>query len=229
MLSLPLRTPCPGEPMPVQTLPAEPLSSDFFEQDTLSVAQALLGCRLWRYWAPTGQWLGFRVVETEAYTQEDPACHAYGRRAGRAATLYGAPGLAYVYLIYGMYDCLNVVTEPEGRAGAVLFRALEPLLPGHEHPRQAAVYRTHGPGRLTRSLQITRAQHNGVPLFQPESGLVLTPGEPGPVTHVVTTTRIGIRQAADYPWRFYLADSPWVSVRDREAEVNFEQEKRDAT
>ncbi len=182
-----------------------PMPSDFFERDTLTVARELLGCHLLKFQPETGQWLPCKIVETEAYTADDPACHAYNRKTGRAQMLYDHPGTAYVYLIYGMYDCLNVVTEPHGTAGAVLFRALEP-------PPDLAL-KTHGPGRLTRALGITRQVFNGKLLTDPDSGLYLSAGEPIPDAQVVQTTRIGITKAADYPWRFYVKDSAWVSVR----------------
>lgn len=185
------------------------LPSSFFERDTLMVARELLGCHLWRYWPATGEWLRFTVVETEAYTADDPACHAYNRKTGRASILYENPGMAYVYLIYGMYDCLNVVTEPRGKAGAVLFRALEP-------PRESA-FKTHGPGRLTRALNICRTEFNGKPMTCASSGLYLAQGEVIGDSQVIQTTRIGITKAADYPWRFYIKDNPWVSVKKNSA------------
>lgn len=119
--------------------------------------------------------------------------------------LYDHPGTAYVYLIYGMYDCLNVVTEPHGSAGAVLFRALE--------PPEGSNLRTHGPGRLTKALNITRKAFNGTLLTAPDSGLFLSTGAPVPDADVIQTTRIGITKAADYPWRFYIQGNPWVSVK----------------
>ncbi len=174
------------------------------------MARDLLGCRLLSLQPETGRWITCTIVETEAYTENDPACHAYGRRkTGRSEILFRDPGLAYVYLIYGMYDCLNVVTEPAGTGGAVLFRALEPPL---EVPD---ALKTHGPGRLTKALGITRADFNGLPLTQRESGLYLAAGQPVPEAQVTQTTRIGITKAAEYPWRFYVTDNPWVSVREK--------------
>jgi DNA-3-methyladenine glycosylase len=190
-----------------------PLSPAFFERDTVTVARDLLGCRLLSFQPETGRWITCTIVETEAYTENDPACHAYGRRkTGRAEMLFRDPGLAYVYLIYGMYDCLNVVTEPFGTAGAVLFRALEPP---SEYATGSKMLKTHGPGRLTKALGITRAAFNGLPLTQRESGLYLAAGSPVPEAQVVQTTRIGITKAAEYPWRFYVTDNPWVSVREK--------------
>jgi len=198
-----------------------PLSEAFFDRGTLQVARDLLGCHLLRYSPDLLHWLRFRVVETEAYTADDPACHAYNRKTGRAEMLYSHPGTAYVYLIYGMYNCLNVVTESHGVAGAVLFRALEPLAPasglGEPLPliplkSLETAKRTNGPGRLCRALQIDRATFNGLPLTQQDSGLYLAAGPQVANENVVQATRIGITKAADFPWRFYIQDNPWVSV-----------------
>lgn len=192
---------------PQTTLPAlHPLSAEFFGQDTVQVAQRLLGHLLVVRMPDREMPQVLRIVETEAYTQDDPACHGYGRTTGRAAILYRQPGLAYVYFIYGMYYCLNVTTEPEGRAGAVLFRALEPI----NTPKPDL--KTHGPGRLTRALGITRDQHNAVDMTDSKSLLYLAEGEPFPEEEIVQTTRIGIRKGADLPWRFLVRDNPWVSV-----------------
>lgn len=186
------------------------LTAAFFRRDTLSVARDLLGRRLVRRDEETNRIIPCQIVETEAYTANDPACHAYGgRRGGRAETLYKAPGLAYVYLIYGMYHCLNVVTEPENVAGAVLFRAVEPIL-SEDEP-----LKTHGPGRLCKALDITRDFHNEIDLTSADSPLSLWEGEAVPDRRVAQTTRIGITKAADYPWRFYIADSAYVSVKDK--------------
>jgi DNA-3-methyladenine glycosylase len=106
-----------------------------------------------------------------------------------------------------MYHCLNVVTEPEGTAGAVLFRALEPVEPA------TLTAKTHGPGRLTRALNIRREFHNELDMTNPTSPLQLLAGEPVDDANIVQTTRIGISLAKDYPWRFYIKDNPWVSVR----------------
>lgn len=181
------------------------LAPAFFARDTVEVARDLLGRVLIRRHPVTGVAEPFTIVETEAYTEDDPACHAYGRRTGRAAILYEDPGLAYVYVIYGMYDCLNVVTQPRGKAGAVLFRGLQ--------PPEGSGYRTNGPGRLCRDLQITRDTHNGLDLTSPGCPLFLAEGSPVPDGRVIQTTRIGITKAADWPWRFYVEGNPWVSVK----------------
>ncbi len=180
----------------------------FFEQETLKVARALLGQHLYRWDSSTKGYIICRIVETEAYTQSDPACHAYKGEKGRGAIFYKAPGRSYVYLIYGMYHCLNVITEPVGQAGAVLIRAVEPLY----HPA-GSILKTHGPGRLCTALGINKAEHHDLDVTQINQGLFLTQGDVIPDEDVITTTRIGLSVAQDYPWRFYIKDNPWVSVK----------------
>ncbi len=180
-----------------------PIPRSLFKKGTVHIAKALLSQQLWV--KSNDEYLKYRIVETEAYTQDDPACHAYQKNKGRAATLYKAPGLAYVYLIYGMYHCLNVVTEPEGTAGAVLFRGIEPLR--SDYPDH-----THGPGRLTKTLNITKA-HNEISMIKPDSPLLLVQDKPVAEDQITTTTRIGITKATDYPWRFYITGNKYVSVK----------------
>ena len=196
------------------------LESHFYNRDTVIVAKDLIGCLLWREHETS--WRSWRIVETEAYTENDPACHAYGRKKGRAAMLYAEPGTAYVYLSYGMHYCLNVVTEPVNTAGAVLIRGLEPL-PTSSHevssPKQTPnILRTDGPGRLTRALEITQELLNGKMLTEWSHGLYISKGN-GPQGKIITTTRIGITKAPDFPWRFYELGNPWVSVRNKAAEA----------
>ncbi len=175
-----------------------PLPRSFFAQDAETVAKALLGSVL-----VFGE-SRVRVVETEAYVGvHDLACHAAKGRTKRTEVMFGPPGHAYVYLIYGMYNLLNVVTGGEGDAEAVLIRAAEPLT--------AVTAKTDGPGKLTRALGITRA-HNRHDLLGPP--LTFTAGTP-PDT-VVTTTRVGVDYAGiwrDAPLRFYDGNSQWVSRR----------------
>ncbi len=184
------------------------LSQSFFQRDTVLVARELLGKHLVCRMPEHAQPIVCKIVETEAYTQDDPACHAYAGPKGRGLTLYKQPGLSYVYFIYGMYHCLNVVTEPEGRAGAVLFRALEPV----QLPAEVTL-NTKGPGRLCKALGITKAEHNEILLTEETSPLYLMEGEPVADDEVITTTRIGISLAQDYPWRFYIPGNPWVSIK----------------
>ncbi len=148
------------------------------------------------------------IVEVEAYTNNDPACHANGYTAKtapkRALNLFGAPGTGYVYLIYGMYHCLNVITEPKGTAGAVLFRGVVDTNSDGPFVGTNLI----GPGRLCRDVGITTAQHNGVMLTKQDAGLYLATSVQGPTEeeHINTTPRIGIQHAKDYPWR-------WIDTR----------------
>lgn len=177
------------------------LSRDFYERNTLEVAKDLLGCKLCRKF--NSKILSGIIVETEAYTQDDPACHAFRGKTPRSSTLFKQPGIAYVYFIYGMYNCFNVVTEEENLAGAVLIRALEPI---------NQVKNTNGPGKLCRELVINR-EFNEVDLISKDSGLWIEKGITIPATKIHTTTRIGIKQAKEYPWRFYIKDNSFVSKK----------------
>jgi len=198
-----------------------PLPRRFFARDTLEVARALLGCVLWAQPAG-GEACAGRIVEVEAYLgEDDPASHAGRGRTPRSATMFGPPGHAYVYLSYGMHHCLNAVTEADGRAGAVLLRAIEPLVGqdamagrrGVGDPRLLAA----GPGRLCEALGIDRAW-NGLPLAGPGANVVnhlaagcvwIAPGSPP--ARVMAGPRIGIRRAADRPYRFCDPDSRLLS------------------
>ena len=180
---------------------ARPLGRRFFTRPTLDLARALLGTWLCR--EIDGEVRRGRIVEVEAYT-DDAASHARARRrTPRNAIMFGRAGHAYVYFTYGMHHCVNVVAERDGEPGAVLIRGLD------------AIAGANGPGRLCRVLAIDRAL-DGIDLTAGE-GLWIEAGRHREA--VVQTTRIGIRQAADLPWRFYLAGSPGVSRRDPAAEV----------
>jgi DNA-3-methyladenine glycosylase len=138
---------------------APPLEADFYLQPTVEVARALLGC--WLVARHDTGWVGGRIVEAEAYTQDDPASHSYRGKTERNAAMFGAPGTAYIYLIYGVHECFNAVCQPEGVGEAVLIRALEPIV-GLEtmFQRRGGVHWTQlcrGPGNLCRALGITRA------------------------------------------------------------------------
>ena len=191
------------------------LERQFFDRDTLEVARDLLGKYLVRMWDGAAR-VG-RSTETEAYIGRcDKACHAYGcRRTPRTETLFAPPGTAYIYLIYGMYHCLNFVTEAEGEPAAVLLRGLEPVeglvpmslnrfgkLPGELTAYQKKHF-LDGPGKVCRALGLTRAQ-NGLDLCGREL-FVCDGGERPSVIH--TGPRIGIdyaQEAAHFPWRFYV-------------------------
>lgn len=172
------------------------VSRRFFESSTLEVAQNLLGVKLCRR-LDDGTVLNGRIVEAEAYTQDDPACHAYKGITPRSRIMYGPPGFAYVYFIYGMYHCLNVVTEVEGIAGAVLIRAVE-------------AEGANGPGKLCRQWQIDKSM-NGINLLDSSSELWLAQGRLLTGESVETTTRIGLSVAADKPWRFCIKNNKYVS------------------
>lgn len=177
------------------------ISKEFCSRDTLIVAKELLGCIL-NHKLPDGRILSGIIVETEAYKEDDPACHAYKGKTPRAATLFKEPALSYVYLIYGMYHCFNVVTEPYDTAGAVLVRALEPIEP---------LKHTHGPGRLCKSMFITK-EHNEIELTNANNQIWITKGNKVPDSKIVKTTRIGIKLAQEYPWRFYIKGNKHVSI-----------------
>lgn len=177
------------------------LERDFYNRNTLDVAKDLLGYKLCR--EVNGKVLTGIIVETEAYTANDPACHAFRGKTPRAVTLFKKPGIAYVYFTYGMHHCFNVVTEPEEIAGAVLIRALDPIFP---------LCNTNGPARLCRELQITR-EHNETDLTCVSSCIWIEEGVKVPKNKIFTTTRIGIKQAADYPWRFYVKENAFVSKK----------------
>lgn len=192
------------------------LPQSFFIHNPETVARALLGKRIVR--DLDGQRMAGRIVEVEAYFGlDDPAAHAFAGRTARNAVLFGPPGFAYVYFIYGMYYCLNVSCEPDGQAGCVLIRALEPLegldimarlrkLPSAAKPRLLA----SGPGRLCQALDITRAAHNGLDVTSPASCLRIEDDGYRP-QDIVITPRIGIRHAAERPARFFIGGNKFIS------------------
>ena len=196
------------------------LDSGFFARDTLEVARDLVGCTLWTE-TEAGRCSG-RIVEAEAYLDErDPASHAGRGPTPRSAIMYGPSGVAYVYLIYGMHCCLNAVTEPPGRAGAVLLRAVEPLtgsaLMQARRGPGAADRLCAGPGRLCRAFGVDR-QWNGLPLARSakndanNSVVRCVWIAAGPASQqVVAGPRVGIRQAVDRPYRFCDPKSPCLS------------------
>jgi DNA-3-methyladenine glycosylase len=191
----------------------------FFARDPRRVARELLGRLLIRF--QRRGWLCARIVEVEAYLgKNDPAAHAASGRTARNAVLFGPPGRAYVYFIYGRYHCFNVSCLPDGEAGCVLVRALEPLAGMAEMranrnlPSTLAEKRwpllTSGPGRLTQAFGITRAQDNGKDLTSPESDLQIADAGPR-AGRVLITPRIGISKAAGKKLRYFMAGNPFVS------------------
>ena len=191
------------------------LPQAFYARPTLDVARDLIGKTLYR-WTQDGVTAGI-IVETEAYIAAiDPAAHGYRGKTPRNAVMFGLPGRAYVYFTYGMHYCLNVVTEEDGIASAVLLRALEPtvglaLMRTRRGERIADRNLARGPGRLCAAMALTVAE-NGLDLQGDALWLTETPDFPSDAP-VVATPRIGITQAADWLWRFVLAGSRWVSGR----------------
>jgi DNA-3-methyladenine glycosylase len=184
------------------------LSRDFYARPAIEVARDCLGKILVH-----GKTAG-RIVETEAYLGvDDRAAHAWRGMTDRTRVIFGPPGHAYVYFIYGMYECLNFVAEPEGQAGCVLIRALEPMVGiTTMQRRRPAAKRVEdlasGPGKLTLALGITRKQ-NGVDLTR--SALQVRGLRDEPAVEITTTPRIGITHCADWPLRFLIAGNRFVS------------------
>jgi DNA-3-methyladenine glycosylase len=181
--------------------------ADFFERSVHDVARDLVGCEL------RVDGVGGVIVEVEAYERDDPACHAYVGLTPRTATLFGPPGRAYVYLSYGIHSCLNFVCEPEGRAAAVLIRALEPRWGIEEmrrrRGREALRDLCSGPGKLTEALGIG-LDLDRAPLDEPPFE-VHSPADEWAGVEVGCGPRIGITRAAELPWRFGARDSRFLS------------------
>ena len=193
------------------------LKKSFFQRDTITVAREVLGYTLVRKDPLTGKRFTGRIVETEAYLGlEDPSCHSFnGHQTGRTKTMYLPGGHAYVYFIYGMHFCFNIVTENTEKPEAVLIRALEPLEGISEmrknRKQQNLKDLTTGPAKLCQALNITK-ELNGTSLESPHIFI-----EPGlPITREpVETRRIGLSQKSDsfwWPLRFFLPDNPYVSL-----------------
>lgn len=199
----------------------QPLEREFYAPSAEIVSPALLGHYLLR--RLNGEWVGGEIVETEAYTVGDPACHAYVRQSKRNASMFGEMGMSYVYRIYGAYFCFNAVCRAEGIAEAVLVRAIEPTF-GIEmmhklRPDKTDLNLTSGPSKLCIAQNIDLSL-DGMDICDLRSPLIiahnpnrdefLASGAP-----LVQTTRIGITKAADWPFRWYLGGSKSVSVREK--------------
>lgn len=193
------------------------LSRSFYLQDTVKVARKLIGKTLVRKGNRIP--LEAMIVETEAYCQDDPASHSYRGQTARSAPMFEKGGISYVYFIYGMYDCFNVVTEKAGYGGAVLIRAVHPisgienmwqnrfgLIPFNETKIKNL---TNGPGKLCRALKITTKNDNKKDLTQGD--LTIRKGKNISSNMISNDLRIGISKATDKYWRFYLKDDPFVS------------------
>lgn len=184
----------------------EPLPASFYERPALEVARELVGCTLVH-----GGCMG-RIVETEAYTEEEAACHAHIGRTPRTEVLFGPPGRAYVYVSYGIHFLLNAVVGPEGYGAAVLIRAAEPKAGlelmrsrrGLERPADLC----SGPGKLTQAFGVDLGHNRGD--LAGGRGPTIHPADGEPAA-IVTGPRIGITKAAELPWRFCEAGSRFVS------------------
>jgi DNA-3-methyladenine glycosylase len=180
------------------------IGREFFARSVHEVAPDVIGCVLFV------DGVGGPIVEVEAYDQEDPASHGFRGETARNRSMFGPPGHAYVYRSYGIHWCLNLVCEEEGVAAAVLLRALEPThglekmraRRGLDQPRLLAA----GPGRLCQALGVT-GEHDGLPLDRAPFELRDRESEP----QIVSGPRVGISRAADFPWRYGLAGSPYLS------------------
>ncbi len=202
------------------------LKREFYNRDTLDVAKDLLGKNLVHY--IDGRRLVGKIVEVEAYIGAiDKAAHCYNNKVTeRTKVMFGPPGYAYVYLIYGMYNCMNVVTEGEGNAAAVLIRAIEPVenieimahnrykKPIHQLTKRQKINLTNGPGKLCMAMNITKDINNKMDLCG--DNLWIEDNRENNIFEVVTTKRINIdyaEEAIDFPWRFYIRDNFFVSKK----------------
>jgi DNA-3-methyladenine glycosylase len=181
---------------------ARMLPRSFFARDTRRVARELLGKVLVHQDGPVRR--AVRIVETEAYHgPSDRASHARFGRTPRASIMFGPPGFAYVYLVYGTAHCMNVVTGAEGFPSAVLIRAGEPV--------EGCLHAPRGPGNLCRALGIRRETHDGLDLL---GGRLFVEDGPRPREAVATSPRVNVHYAGPWagrPWRYLLAGNPWVS------------------
>ena len=181
----------------------ESLPKSFYARPAEIVAPDLIGCTLIKR-ESNNRYLYGVIVETEAYSQAEPACHGFKSRSKKNETLFGEPGIFYVYLTYGIYYCVNIVTDRNDWASGVLLRAV--ALPG-EDERVAS-----GPGLLAKRFGLNRS-HDSLPISL-ENGLWLSGRSlEGSMQRIIQTTRIGISKAQDLPWRWYLQDSRSVSKR----------------
>ncbi|MBQ8919238.1 MAG: DNA-3-methyladenine glycosylase [Acidaminococcaceae bacterium] len=194
------------------------MKHSFFRQDTVALAQKLLGCLL-VHRTPEGI-AGGMIVETEAYVGAvDKACHAYQNRSERTEIMYHDGGYAYVYLIYGMHHCFNVVTGPAGEGNAVLIRALEPVFGIDLMCRRRNTLNLQnlcsGPGKVCQALGITKKDY-GLDLCNKNSPLFLLPFRCFSEEQLAASPRINVdyaEEAAQWPWRFYVKENRYVSKK----------------
>ncbi|MBI2183424.1 MAG: DNA-3-methyladenine glycosylase [Thaumarchaeota archaeon] len=192
----------------------KPLPIEFYARDTVTVAQEVLGKLLVR--ELNGVLLEGLIVESEAYRgSDDPASHAYRGITNRNKVMFGRAGVAYVYFTYGNHYCLNFTTEREKIAGAVLIRALQPLVGIDVMKRNRGTDDVHnltsGPGKLTKAFSIARSE-NGLDLTTGKQLFVIESDRQNRF-QIASSRRIGIREGSDKPWRFYIVDNVFVSRR----------------
>ncbi len=187
--------------------------STLLQLDTLSLSKELLGWTL-TLSSEEGTTSGI-IVETEAYLQDDPACHAYRKKSTRNAPMFGQAGTIYVYQIYGMHYCVNIACNQENIGEAVLIRALEPTqgIELMQERRNSLILKNlcSGPAKLVQAMGIHKdmnfwtIQQSNLSILPPQSNIA--------ENDIVTTTRIGITQGADLPYRFYIKNNPFISRR----------------
>lgn len=186
------------------------IPQSFFDKDTTELAQALLGCELVHI-TPAGTTAGL-IVETEAYHQTDEASHTFYGRTPRTEVMYGPAGHVYVYFTYGMHWCFNITAEEEGIGAAVLIRALEPTqgieLMKLRRNKQNLRDLCSGPAKLVQAMGITKHDY-AKPVYKDD--FQLKPREEAASLSIRSGPRVGISKAKDKPWRFYIADNPFLS------------------
>ena len=202
------------------------LSRSFYQNDIHSIAVDLLGCRLVRYIGKDSFLIG-RIVETEAYKQKnDPASHSYKGKTKRNEVMFGEPGHLYVYFTYGMHFCCNVVCGPAGQGDAILIRALEPLEGIDEmmkrrfgqlsNKKDQYHNLTNGPAKLCKAFGIGRSENGldlcGKNIWIEKETIYLS-------EQIGRSTRVGIKQGKEFPWRYYIKDNPWVSKTDKSVKI----------
>jgi DNA-3-methyladenine glycosylase len=193
--------------------PSKPLLSEL-NTDAASAAQRLLGCVLER--DIDGRKVHLRIVETEAYDETDAASHSYKGKTPRSEIMFGPAGYLYVYFTYGLHYCANIVVGETGYGAAVLIRAVEP----QDHEDILAVRRggkqgteiTNGPAKLCQAMEIDKTM-NGHDLREAPLKLIMQPALPE--NAIMTTARVGISQAKDVPWRFYILNNVYVSNKSK--------------
>lgn len=190
---------------------AQIVEPNWLARPSTEVAPDLVGCTLVRQFSD-GTILRGMIIETEAYGSDDPACHAYRRRTQRNWVMFGPAGRTYVYLIYGVYYCLNIVTDQDNVPSAVLIRALQldsvpSWIEPHAHSKLHRL--AAGPGKLCKVLKIDCSLNAQVLQFGQSLWLEHRPSQFLPM--LIQTTRIGLSKGTDLPWRWYLKDCPAVS------------------